>query len=121
MVYGRTEKHVSNFITDMESEGWNIKSVNDPDNLLEHCQLIVTTTSSREPILGKSYDWGSDKLPKRPLHITAMGSDATGKRELSESLIRAADLLVTDSRIQTKERVNLRTFFITELSIWMIL
>ena len=105
MVWGRTVLKVKQFIKDMTNEGWNIKAVDNADELLDHCQLIVTTTSSRVPVLGKT--WGSqDKQSptKTPLHITCIGSDATGKVELDPKLIKAADLLVTDSRLQTKER-----------------
>ena len=105
LVWGRTVLKVKQFIKEMTNEGWIIKAVDDADELLDHCQLIVTTTSSRVPVLGKT--WGSQgkqSPTKTPLHITCIGSDATGKVELDPKLIKAADLLVTDSRLQTKER-----------------
>lgn len=107
LVWGRTESNVKQFIHDMSKEGWKVQAVDKPDKLLDLCQLIVTTTSSREPILGKEVK-GTKlqqlKPNKFPLHITCIGSDSTGKVELDEQLIAAADLLVADSRLQTKER-----------------
>mmetsp|Transcript_31155 Transcript_31155/g.75315 ORF Transcript_31155/g.75315 Transcript_31155/m.75315 type:complete len:216 (+) Transcript_31155:519-1166(+) len=101
LVWGRTQRNVMHFIGDMRSEGWNIEAVKDADELLDRCQLIVTTTCSREPLLGREHRQPTKKVP---LHITCIGSDATGKVELDEKLIAMADLLVTDSRLQTKER-----------------
>ncbi|KAL7516441.1 hypothetical protein ACHAWX_001455 [Stephanocyclus meneghinianus] len=105
-VWGRTEKNTTQFIKDMEAEGWSICAVESPQHLLEapdddwYCPLIVTTTSSREPLL-KFTHLGHQK---RPVHITCIGSDSTGKIELNPKLVEAADLLVADSRLQTKER-----------------
>jgi ornithine cyclodeaminase len=104
-VWGRTEKNTIKFIEDMESEGWNVTAVDSSQHLLQpptndwHCPLIVTTTSSREPLLKLV---GGEL--RRPLHITCIGSDSTGKLELDPKLVAVADLLVADSRIQTRER-----------------
>jgi ornithine cyclodeaminase len=105
-VWGRTEKNTLQFIRDMEKEGWNVFAVETPQHLLQstddnwHCPLIVTTTSSREPLLNLM----NGKRPKRGLHITCIGSDSIGKLELDPELVAEADLLVADSRLQTKER-----------------
>mmetsp|Transcript_28519 Transcript_28519/g.60761 ORF Transcript_28519/g.60761 Transcript_28519/m.60761 type:complete len:359 (-) Transcript_28519:124-1200(-) len=103
LVWGRTEENVKQFIHDMSNEGWNVQAVDNAEQLLHRCRLVVTTTSSREPVLGKEQGYKL-KLANRPLHITCMGSDSTGKVELDEKLIAAADLLVADCRLQTKER-----------------
>jgi ornithine cyclodeaminase/alanine dehydrogenase-like protein (mu-crystallin family) len=92
----------------MTQEGWNISSVSNVDDLLQYCTLIVTTTCAREPYLGIGW-MGSTADPRRtnqprPLHITCIGSDSTGKQEVDNSLILHAQLLVCDSRLQTTER-----------------
>ena len=103
LVYGRTDQNVKRFMNEMTKEGWHVRAANSADELLDQCQLIVTTTPARDPVLGK--DWTSDiKQTKGPLHITCIGSDAVGKVELGDELIASADLLVTDCRLQTKER-----------------
>lgn len=105
-VWGRTEKNTMQFIEDMEAEGWKVSAVRSPQDLLQpadddwYCPLIVTTTSSREPLL-KLIECQSTK---RARHITCIGSDSTGKLELDPKLVAAADLLVADSRLQTQER-----------------
>ena len=106
LVWGRTERKRNQFVEDMKAKGWNIYSAEKPQHLLQSpkddwfCPLIVTTTSSREPLLNLV----ENNKMKRPLHITCIGSDSTGKLELHPKLVAAADLLVADSRLQTQER-----------------
>jgi len=93
----------------MTQEGWNISSVSNVDDLLLYCALIVTTTCAREPYLGIGWMGSTADLRRctnqpRPLHITCIGSDSTGKQEVDNSLILHAQLLVCDSRLQTTER-----------------
>lgn len=58
-------------------------------------QLIITTTASREPLLHEAH--------LHPhLHVTALGSDAKGKRELSDGLVRSVDLYVADNLDQCR-------------------
>jgi ornithine cyclodeaminase len=102
VVWGRTESNAESFQTEMQDKGWNVELVKDPNDLLEFCDLIVTTTSAREAILGVDLDWS--KLKGRGVHITCIGSDAAGKSELAMSLVEKADLLVADHLLQTKER-----------------
>jgi ornithine cyclodeaminase len=105
-VWGRTEAHVKKFIADLKAEGWDVASVDSPQKLLsttEHdfyCPLIITTTSAREPLLKLV----ESKKRAQPLHITCIGSDVTGKMEIDPALVATADLLVTDSRLQARER-----------------
>ena len=100
-VWGRTKENVQQYIKDMTAEGWNVSSVDTPQDLLTSCSLIVTTTSSREPLLKYT---AADNSIKHPLHITCIGSDATGKMELDPKLAATADLLVADCSLQTAER-----------------
>jgi ornithine cyclodeaminase len=123
-VWGRTESNVTKFVEDMKGEGWDVSAVNDIDDLLDTCGIVVTTTSSRSPLLGgrwlvESYAPGDDEdddmrssgrcrasrnRRRRPLHVTCVGSDATGKKELFDDFIVMADMLIADSKVQTSER-----------------
>ena len=98
-VWGRTKEHVQDYIKDTNKEGWNVTAVESPQDLLSNCSLIVTTTSSREPLL----QYAADRI-NHPLHITCIGSDATGKMELDPQLVAKADLLVADCKLVTSER-----------------
>ena len=53
-------------------------------------QLVVTTTPAKSPII--QADWLHPGL-----HITAIGSDQTGKTEIDPAALAAADLYVCDS------------------------
>ena len=97
-VWGRTKENVQKYINDMTLDGWKVTAVDTPQDLLHDCSLIITTTSSREPLLQYTSDI------QHPLHITCIGSDATGKRELDPKLVASADLLVADCKLITQER-----------------
>jgi ornithine cyclodeaminase len=100
LVWGRTPSNVNTFVSEMSSEGWNLTVASAPDQLLRDADLIITTTPSRESILGNS----SLETRKSGLTIICIGSDAPGKLELNPSLVAKADLLVADTVAQSVER-----------------
>lgn len=72
-----------------------------PGDLAAASDIIVTTTPSTEPLL--------DASALRPgQHITAMGSDADYKCELSPTVIARADLYVCDRLSQCLQQGELR-------------
>ena len=64
--------------------------------------VLLTTTPATEPIVDAS-------LLHPGLHVTAVGSDAEHKRELSTDALRAADLVVCDHLDQSARLGELRT------------
>jgi len=100
LVWGRTPSNVNTFVSEMSSKGWNMTVASAPDQLLRDADLIITTTPSRESILGNS----SLETRKSGLTIICIGSDAPGKLELNPSLVAKADLLVADTVAQSVER-----------------
>lgn len=102
LVHSRDPERAARFCQDMADEGWTV-SVASAEEIAASCQLIHTATPARSPVL--SCAW----LPQgAACHISAMGSDSPGKRELEPALVAAADLLVCDSRAQTFERGELQ-------------
>jgi ornithine cyclodeaminase len=99
LVWGRTPENVAKYCQEMREKGWRIESVENADELLQQCELIVTTTNSREPILGTT-----GVTPLKGALITCIGSDAVGKIELDVSLVERANILVADDPLQSKER-----------------
>jgi ornithine cyclodeaminase len=100
LVWGRTPSKVDAYTSEFAGKGYNIQPVkSSPDDLLENCDLIVTTTCSREAILGNSMS----STMKCKL-VTCIGADAPGKYELNPSLVAKADLLVADTAAQSVER-----------------
>lgn len=65
-------------------------------------EVLVTTTPSTQPLVDAS-------LLRPGLHVTAIGSDAEHKRELSTDALRAADLVVCDHLDQSRRLGELRT------------
>ncbi len=63
--------------------------VTSAEDLVARSKLVVTTTPAKSPVL--MADWLHPGL-----HITAMGSDQTGKTEIEPAALEAADLYVCD-------------------------
>ena len=95
-IWGRDSTKVQIMIEDLrvrdsvQAWGLEIKAAKDLDDLVSLCNLIVTTTSARSPLIR------ADQVQKGT-HITAMGSDDHGKQELAAEVLAKADLVVADS------------------------
>lgn len=98
LAWGRSDEKLANYRSDMEKQGFSVAATTNADELLESCNLIVTTTASKEAILVDA------RKLKPGTHITAMGSDTHDKRELSSAIVEVADLVVADSISQCLER-----------------
>lgn len=77
------------------------EAVSDPARLVAESQLVVTTTPAREPVL--KAEWLHPGL-----HVTAMGSDQSGKSEIEPQALVAADLYVADRASQCEALGELR-------------
>ena len=90
LVWGRNPDHAAACATDLTASlGIPAEVALDPRAMVQACQLVVTTTPTRRPIL--MADWLHPGL-----HITAMGADQTGKGELDPKALVEADLYVCD-------------------------
>jgi len=95
-IWGRDATKAQRMIEDLRvSEavrawGLDLKVATDIDELVSQCNLIVTTTSAKEPLIR------ADQV-RKGTHITAMGSDDHGKQELEAGLLAKADRVVADS------------------------
>ena len=74
----------------VQAWGLEIEAAPTLDDLVLQCNLIVTTTSARSPLIR------ADQV-RQGTHITAMGSDDHGKQELEAEVLGKADLVVADS------------------------
>jgi ornithine cyclodeaminase len=96
-VFGRNPDNVARYITDMSAEGFVVRAATIAE-LCRETDLIVTTTPSTHALI----------LPEHVhpgLHLTAVGADTPGKRELG--MLHLADRVVVDSLIQCRERGEL--------------
>ncbi len=96
LVWGRDSAKVQRMIADVRAsesvQAWGLEIEAAPalDDLVSQCNLIVTTTSARSPLIR------ADQV-QQGTHITAMGSDDHGKQELEAEVLGKADLVVADS------------------------
>ena len=95
-IWGRDTDKVQAMIEDLKTSeviqdwGLDVNAATQIDELVAECNLIVTTTSAREPLIR------ADQV-QPGTHITAMGSDDHGKQELAVELLGKADRVVADS------------------------
>lgn len=95
-IWGRNADKVRAMIDDLQAKasiqewGLDLKAADSVEELTSVCNLIVTTTSSREALIHADH-------VRAGTHITAMGSDDLGKQELDAGLLAKADCVVADS------------------------
>ena len=97
VVWGRNSDKVRKYKKDMEGKGFIVTIKSTVKDVCKVCNLILTTTASKDPIIFKE-----DLQPGT--HITAVGADAVGKRELGDGVINLANTVVADSLVQCIER-----------------
>lgn len=101
-IWGRDPAKVQAMIADLETNdeiqawGLEIEAADTLETLASRCNLIVTTTSARDPVILADH-------VKNGTHITAMGSDDDGKQELEAALLAKADRVVADSIAQCSQ------------------
>lgn len=96
LVCGRHEDAARRCAEDLRDEVGVAVELADARQTVEESQLVVTATSSREPLIHDAW------LHPR-LHITAVGSDAPGKREVHPAVLARVDRIVCDLVSQSLE------------------
>ena len=102
MVWGRNKEKAMNYQAEMAKEGYTVEIANTLENLATSCNLIVTTTPSESPLI--KGEWITPGT-----HITAVGSDTPGKRELdarSDGSQDAQSGITTDSRTKAEREYD---------------
>mmetsp|Transcript_22838 Transcript_22838/g.32694 ORF Transcript_22838/g.32694 Transcript_22838/m.32694 type:complete len:162 (+) Transcript_22838:2-487(+) len=97
-MYWSTKDNIEELKQELQQEGWSVEVAISTEAMVESCDLIITTTSSRKSLLH------SPVSPTKPLLIICIGADSVGKQEISVDTVQTAGLLVCDSLAQTKER-----------------
>jgi len=97
LVWGPIPGELESYEREMESRGFGVETTSDATLILKSCNLVVTATPSKSPLL-----FASDLRPGT--HITAVGSDTPEKQELDSEILVRADVVVADSRSQCRLR-----------------
>lgn len=88
-VWGDRTDIIRSFVRDMKRPGETMISVSSVRECVEGCDLVVTTTPSRKPLVRS--EWIAAGT-----HINAIGADAPGKEELDPKLLQRAKIVVDD-------------------------
>lgn len=103
LVWGRDEEKARACAADLGAKlGIPAQAVADPARLVAESQLVVTTTPAEHPVV--KAEWLHPGL-----HVTAMGSDQSGKNEIEPAALAAADLYVCDRVSQCELLGELRS------------
>lgn len=97
MVWGINQAELDSYKEDMGPKGYNIQDTLETSEIASSCNLIITATPSKIPLLQ------ADMILKGT-HITAMGSDTPDKQELDSKILQKADIVISDSLSQSKKR-----------------
>ncbi|MGH2376097.1 MAG: ornithine cyclodeaminase family protein [bacterium] len=95
-VFSRSEERREAFAGEMVAElGAEVVAVASAEEAVDGCDIVVTATSAREPVLRG--DW------LRPgMHVNAVGSNAATRAELDVSAVRRSDRIAVDSLEQAR-------------------
>jgi ornithine cyclodeaminase len=97
IVWGINAQELKDYEKAMEPLGLNIQTTKDAEEVAATCNLIVTATPSKSPLLL------AEQITKGT-HITAVGSDTPEKKELDSKILQMADIVVADSISQCQAR-----------------
>lgn len=90
IVWGRNQEKLNQYQQEMSEKGFEIETTTNISDVTENCGLIITTTPAKTPLIF------ADQI-KKGTHITAVGADAEGKRELDAKIFELADIVAADS------------------------
>jgi len=90
LIWGMNQEEVDAYKSDMEIKGFHIETTLETSEILKQCNMVVTTTPAKTPIL-------SSKDVRKGTHITAVGSDTPEKQEVDSRILRDSDIVVADS------------------------
>ncbi|WP_067804956.1 hypothetical protein [Actinomadura formosensis] len=101
-VYGPNHAKASDFAEHMRTlHGWKVTVASSAEQAVRGAGIITTATPTRQPHIYR--EWLSHGA-----HITAVGADQPGKRELAPSVLAAADLLAADDINQARRNGELQ-------------
>src|SRR5207244_12874956 len=91
-VYSRSAERREAFAERMAGVvGASVRPVAEPRAAADGADVVITATSSREPVLlGEWLEPG--------MHLNVVGSNSLLKREIDDAVVERADLIVVDAR-----------------------
>ena len=97
IVWGINQQELNDYKKAVEPLGCNIQTTQEAEDIAATCNLIVTATPSKSPLLR------AEQI-RKGTHITAVGSDTAEKQELDAKILQMADIVAADSISQCQAR-----------------
>ncbi|SDL40990.1 hypothetical protein [Nonomuraea jiangxiensis] len=89
-LYGRDPERAAAFAEEMRAlHGWKVVLAPSAEAAVREADVVHTVTPSREPVISGA--WLSPGA-----HVTAVGADMAGKRELDAAVLERADVVAAD-------------------------
>ena len=89
VAWSPTRDRLEAYCAEMRNEGYDVIAAADAEAVCAAADVLITTTPARQAVVRA--EWLHDGM-----HVTAVGSDSPGKRELEPACLDRADLLVVD-------------------------
>jgi len=96
IAWSPTRERLERYCDELRAEGYDARAAASIEEVCAAADVLVTTTPSRSPLVQAAW-------LRAGMHVTAVGSDAPGKRELDSECLRRADLVVVDRLAQGAE------------------
>jgi alanine dehydrogenase len=111
--YGRDQRRREQFAQEMTGVlGVPVTPVLSAEEAVRDADIVITSTTSTNPVV-------EGRWLKRGTHINAIGANFPQKRELDEDAVRRCDIIVADSRQQSREEAgDLIQVFADDVSAW---
>lgn len=93
VAWSPTRERLETYCTEMRADGYDVSAASTAEEVCAAADVLITATPAREPVIRAA--WLRDGV-----HITAVGSDSPGKRELEPDCLDRADLFVVDRYAQ---------------------
>ena len=89
VAWSPTRDRLEAYGSEMRAEGYTVVAASGAEQVCADADVVITATPSRDPLVKAAW-------LRRGVHVTAVGSDSPGKRELEADCFDQADLVVVD-------------------------
>lgn len=93
VAWSPTRANLDRYCRDMTEQGFEAVAARTPEEVCRAADVLITATPSRTPIVEATW-------LREGMHVTAVGSDSSGKQELRAECLQRADMLVVDRLTQ---------------------
>jgi ornithine cyclodeaminase len=89
LAWSPTRAHLETYLEEMRDDGFDARPAAGAEAVCREADIVITATPSRRPLIESAW-------LREGLHVTAVGSDAPGKQELTADCLHRADIVAVD-------------------------